>query len=106
MSVALIIEKIDGQKVNEYIPISNQENFKKIWIPICEQEGYEWIPLFETGGTYTEDDLPYILNELYRFKQICHKNTSSKVDDIISRLDLILSSLERIKDKKVIFSIG
>lgn len=106
MSVALIIENIDGKEISDYFPISTQESFKKIWIPICEQENYEWIPLFETGGTFTEEDLPYILFELNRFKEICHKSSFSKVDDIISRLDLILSNLEKVKGKKITFFIG
>ena len=104
MSIALLIENVNGKE--DYFPISTQESFKKNWRPICEKEGFEWIPLFETGSTFNEKDLPYILLELKKFNKICIENSSYSDETIISRLKVVLSKLEKLGQNKVRFFIG
>lgn len=106
MSVALLIEEVNGKEINEYVPVATQESYLNNWKPISDKSNFGWIPLFESGGTFTEDDLPFILEELHKFKLLCEKETSSEFVTINTRVTLLISKLENLSGKKVVFTIG
>lgn len=106
MSVMLLIEEVDGNQVEISSPVSGQTYFDRVWMDICEKEGFEWIPLFQSGFSFTGDDLPYILEELVKFREACHKHLEDKEEQVYERLDLLEERLEPLKGKQSKFFIG
>ena len=71
MSIALIIEQVNGEKINREVPISAQAPFIDYWNPVILQENFVWLSLLLSPGfSLTEEDLPEVLNELRKLKQV------------------------------------
>ena len=66
MSVALLIE-MNGEE-NISIPVATEVVFRRYWLPVCIELDFKWIPLFESGLPVSEQDRPFILEELHRFE--------------------------------------
>ncbi len=101
MSVSLIIEEVDGKKLDQLIPIATQETFDKQWLPIVKNENLEWLLLFESGSLFTQEDIPYIIDELNKFSKALANNTP-----IEDRVQTLVSALNKLKGKKVSIYIG
>lgn len=111
MTVVLLITKIDGEEVDINAPFSTEAGFERCWVPLCERHGFQWIPLFHSGAIFNEKDLPYILSELELAREKLKDPENEVADSCIGymyqRVDLILSKLEPLKDKKSLeFFIG
>ncbi len=103
MSVALLIEKIDGTVTRDYLPISGELSFKTEWLPVCRLLHLKWIPLFQTGGTFDENDIPFILEELVLLRD---HFASLEKEKIKTRLSYLIKKLESLKGKSTVFFIG
>jgi hypothetical protein len=103
MSVSLYIEKINGEEKNEYLPVSGQKFFEENWMPLCELLNLKWIPLFKTGFTFNEDDLPDILEELNLLKRQCDQLNN---EHLKNRLGVLIDRLEGLRGQTTSFFIG
>jgi hypothetical protein len=91
MSISLVIsnENIPEEKW-ENTPIASEENFEKIWLPICEQLQLEYIPLFETGLDIDSGSLEEVMIELNHLKEELIKKKGIN--------DTYIKSLERVNN--------
>ena len=109
MSVALMIEKVDGNELGKYIPVSGESSFAKYWLPVIEDLKFTWLPLMQSGFPITEEDLPDVLGELRQLKQQLSNYYMPESDTfqyINSRLTTLLMELEALKGKKVELYLG
>ncbi len=67
MSVALLVEDASGG--GRSLPVATEVVFERSWLPVCEELGLEWLPLFESGLPVAEEDRPFVLAELERFEK-------------------------------------
>lgn len=102
MSVALMIENINGLEVNHYLPVSNQQFFVEYWVPLCKKHQLFLVPLFESGLSLTDEDLPDLLRELKTLQ------SQPEYDDeyFQKRINLLINELENLSGKNVSFFIG
>lgn len=105
MSVSLLIERVDGELVKRNVPVSTQAYFKSHWLPICEIYNLSYVPLFETGFSFTGVDIPSILGELLVIKTHLD-NEDSAEEYFAKRLNLLTNHLIEVKDREVEFFIG
>ena len=103
MSVALVIEKVNGVQKNDYLPLSGQHFFNEVWMPLCELYELKWVPLFKTGFTFNENDLPFIIEEL-RFLKECTASLDN--DKLKDRLNILIEKLETLRGQTSSFFIG
>ncbi|RZK44459.1 MAG: hypothetical protein EOO61_03720 [Hymenobacter sp.] len=109
MSVALLIEQIDGQQSDCYTPISSEAFFTTYWRPLIEKESYAWLRLMQSGLTITEEDLPEVLHELHQLKQAVPRYypvNSGPYWHMEERLITLISELEALVGKQVQLFIG
>jgi len=103
MSIALMVEKVDGVKNTDYLPISGQKFFIEKWVPLCDQYNLKLIPLFQTGFTFTEKDLPILLSELEILKVNIREDEAVYLRE---RIDLLLDKLKTLTGHEVNIFIG
>lgn len=101
MSVALLIEH--GVNENEYLPIAGQRLFEDVWLPKCDALNLTWVPLFKTGVSCTQEELPFILDELTLLKDHFSK---SDENGVYQRLIVLIEKLESLLGKEISFFIG
>lgn len=104
MSVALLIEKIDGKEVKEYIPIATQQIFEDEWLPLCKENNLQWIPMFETGYPFITEDIPYLLEELFFLIKSIH-NTKKDLH-LKERVIMLTEKLTELQKHRVSIYIG
>jgi len=104
MSVALIItDKKEENNTLEYLPIAGEKTFEDIWLSICKEGNFSYIPLFQTGIVFELDDMPFILAELERFKILLQKEQLYLLD----RVEPLIEVLNDFKDNTMAeFFIG
>ena len=103
MSVSLLIEKVNGIEQNDSLPVSGQRSFVDDWLPLCSLYDLKWVPLFETGATFNQEDLPHILEELWLMKR--HRSDVNN-EHLQKRLEMLINKLETLKGQKTSFFIG
>jgi hypothetical protein len=109
MTIGLLVEYLDGEEIGQYHPIATREVFNRYWVPIFTQNNYKWLPLFETGASFNQEDLPFILNELKSFKEelILHREVDIySYEHVFSRVNQLLDSLVALEGHQVKFFIG
>jgi hypothetical protein len=91
MSISLVISNANiPEEKWENTPIASEENFEKIWLPICEQLQLEYIPLFETGLDIDSGSLEEVMIELNHLKEELIKKKGIN--------DTYIKSLERVNN--------
>ena len=109
MSVALVIEKINGENSDGYIPVSTQEIFVKYWIPICEKYKLPCLSQAVFGYSYNETHLPELIKEVETF---CHALNSEKdipqdtMAYLRTRFESLLQELKKLTGSKTEFFLG
>jgi hypothetical protein len=109
MSVALVIESINGQESDGYIPVSTQQTFVKYWIPICEKNNLKLLAYSKTGNSYNETHLPELIKEVEFFCGALNEEKNIP-EDILEylrdRSSLLLQELKRLEGNTVEFFLG
>lgn len=102
MSVALMVEMINGVEVSDYLPVSNQQFFVEYWIPLCKIHNLYFVPLFETGLSFSELDLPDLLSEL----KLLQSHPEYDDEYFRKRINLLVEKLESLQGQQTTFFIG
>ncbi|MGB0639817.1 MAG: hypothetical protein ACPGTU_10820 [Myxococcota bacterium] len=92
MSVALLIER-NGEE-NLSTPVATEAVFRRHWLPVCVELKLQWIPLFESGLPVSEQDRPWILDELQRFEMLVQQREPNS--DIARRASTLADALHSI----------
>lgn len=79
MSVALLITK-EKEGPDELIPIATESAFTNLWMPVIRELDLEWMPLFQTGISLEDEDLPLVLKELEIFVNVAEKRMPFRSD--------------------------
>lgn len=108
MSVALIIEQIDGIESGKYVPVAVQSVYDTYWMPLCENRNLKNLELISTGSSFTEQDIDVLIGELNVFRSALFsagfpKDTLAYVDE---RSALLISELGHLKNHTARFFIG
>ena len=109
MSVALMIEKIDGEELNKYIPVSIESFFLNYWLPVIKQMKLVWLPLMQPGFPITEEDLPDVLTDLRQLQEQLPNYYSPESDQfkyMNPPLTTLITELEALEGKKVELYLG
>lgn len=106
--MAIALYKIEGKILKkEIIPISSQKYFKDIWLKFCVELNLKWVPLFESGAEFTQDDIPFILKELNDLFSFCKLHYTNQSEPIIERLIVLLKKIAEFKTSQITsFYIG
>lgn len=54
----------------EVVPVATSDTFRRVWLPVCERLGLEFVPLFAGGAltTVPADLVPRIVAEVERLR--------------------------------------
>lgn len=110
MSIALIIELVDGEAINREVPISTNATYVQYWAPVVAREGFPWLQLLLSPGfDVTEEELPEVLAEVRRLKEAVpryYAPESIGYQHMQERLTRLLAVLEELEGKKVALFFG
>jgi hypothetical protein len=110
MSIALIIEKVDGKEIGREFPISTNQVYIQFWEPVVLKEGFLWLDLLLSPGfDLTEVELPEVISEFRRLKQAVpryYTPDSTAYQHMEERLSGVIKELEALVGKKVELSLG
>jgi hypothetical protein len=99
MSVALLISKKHDRRDSNLIPVATQDVFHEVWIPPCQALGLKYLPMFETGTALEQEDLDCVIEELGRLKEHFESTSNELTKHIVSRIELLASSLNDVKGR-------
>ncbi|RZK20633.1 MAG: hypothetical protein EOO56_12460 [Hymenobacter sp.] len=69
MSIALTIEKVEGEEVGREVPISTNATYRSYWQPVIAKECFPWLQaLLSPGFDITEEEIPEVLAEVRALK--------------------------------------
>ena len=110
MSIALTIEKVEGEEVGREVPISTNATYKKYWQPVITKEGLPWLQaLLSPGFDITEEELPEVLAEVRALKAALPRYyalESEAYQHMEGRLLRLLTELGALTSKKVNLFFG
>lgn len=109
MSVALLVEQVDGEASDKYIPVATESFFLTYWLPVIKQLDFAWLPLMQSGFPITEEDLPYVLAELHLLqKQLptFYAAQSEEFTYMNQRLSTLIAELDALQGKQVELYLG
>ena len=69
MSVALFLKYGTPGREERLVPIATQQLFDKYWLPVSEEIGLQWIPIFRSGLPLNMEDIPFVTDELVRLRE-------------------------------------
>ena len=94
MSVsAFIPDPVNKEELGFNVPVASEAFFKSYWEPAAEELGLQWVPIFSTGIDVSLEDLPDVLDELNRLKQWASRRGGVEMEQMLSRLDLLITQL-------------
>jgi hypothetical protein len=99
MAIALYSYEEETLK-REIIPISSQSYFNDTWMMLCKKLDLEWIPLFESGFEFHQEDIPFIIGELNRLYIQCRIDLN-RTEPILERIEWLLQALENLIASKI-----
>jgi hypothetical protein len=104
VSVALLLEYPGTSIQSRMVPIATEEIFTSYWLPASQALGLEWIPVFQSGVTVSQEDSPSILAELERLKTFVTHEWFSHLPEgmanhITERINLLRAELQIIWDE-------
>jgi hypothetical protein len=110
MSIALTIEKVEGEEIGREVPISTNKAYSQFWEPIVQQEGFRWLGLLLSPGfDLTEADLSEVISEFRRLKQavpLYYPASSAAYRYMEERISGVIAELETLLGKKVELFFG
>lgn len=110
MSLALIIEKVDGNEIGRELPISTNAVYTQYWEPVVTQEHLPWLALLLSPGfAITEEELPEVLAEVRLLKAAVpryYSPESAGYQHMEERLTRLITELEALAGKKVSLFFG
>ena len=99
MSVAILIEFKDPKRDELYIPLAPEGAYSSEWVPLAKQLGLGWLPLFQTGTSVSVEDLPTVMGEFQRLRDVLSENRSRPA--MVERLDFVLERLQGVDSQQV-----
>lgn len=110
MSIALMIEKVDGKELGREFSIATNQVYSQFWEPVIAQEGFLWLDLLLSPGfDLTEAELPEVISEFRRLKQavpLYYSPDSIAYQHMEERLSGVIDELEALVGKKVELFLG
>jgi len=109
MSVALLVEQVDGEASDKYIPVATESFFKSHWLPLIKKLDLSWLPLMQPGLPITEEDLPAVLGELHLLQQHLPTSYAAQSEEFSymnQRLSTLIAELEALQGKQVELYLG
>jgi hypothetical protein len=110
MSIALTIEKVEGEEISREVPISTNATYIAYWEPVVTQEGLSWLQaLLSPGFDITEEDLPEVLAEVRQLKEAVpryYTPESEAYQHMQERLARLIVELEALEGKRVALFFG
>lgn len=109
MSVALLVEQVDGEASDKYIPVATESFFLSHWLPVIKRLNLVWLPLMQPGLPITEEDLPAVLGELRLLQQqlpTFYAVQSEEFTYMSQRLSTLLAELDALQGKQVEIYLG
>lgn len=99
MSIGLFITYQDPAKEDRLIPIASDETFHKYWQPMCRSLQLRWISRFESGWTLSALDLPPMLEELRRLRQVLPQSEipAEALHHLLARISVLRRELSEIQ---------
>ena len=105
MSVALLIERVDGEQVGDYLPIAGEAFFQKVWLPMCATLDLKLVPQFQGGRPFSNDDLPALIKELEKLQTNVNLDLEES-GSLLKRVGLLIDRLHDLKGRDVELFIG
>jgi hypothetical protein len=109
MSVALLVEQVDGEAADKYIPVATERFFLDYWLSVIKKLNLTWLSLIQPGLPITEEDLPAVLVELHVLQQqlpAFYAAQSEEFGYMNQRLSMLLAELEALQGKQVALYLG
>jgi hypothetical protein len=110
MSIALTIEKVEGEEIGREVPISVNATYRTYWQPVITQEGFRWLPLLLSPGfDITQEELPEVLAEVRALKAAVpryYAPQSEAYHHMEERLTRLIAELESLSGKRVNLFFG
>jgi hypothetical protein len=110
MSIALTIEKIEGEEVSREVPISTNATYRTYWQPVITKEGFPWLQLLLSPGfDITEEEVPEVLAEVRALKAAVpryYAPQSEAYQPMEERLTRLIAELEVLSGKRVNLFFG
>jgi hypothetical protein len=110
MSIALTIEKVEGEEIGREVPISTNSTYSTYWQPVITKEGLPWLQLLLSPGfDITEEDLPEVLAEVLALKAAIvryYAPESEAYHHMEKRLTRLTNELEALSGKRVNLFFG
>ena len=105
MSIGLMIESVNGDRIEEYLPVSGEAFFEQFWLPICRDWDLKLVPQFQTGRSFDHTDLPLLLAELQKVKNAVNSSQDESAH-LLRRINLLIERLSGLEGKEAHFFIG
>ena len=105
MSIGLMIESVNGDRIEEYLPVSGEAFFEQFWLPICRDWDLKLVPQFQTGRSFDHTDLPLLLAELQKVKNAVNSSQDESAH-LLRRVNLLIERLSALEGKEARFFIG
>jgi len=110
MSIALTIEKVEGEEVGREVPISTNATYSTYWQPVITKEGFPWLQLLLSPGfDITEEEVPEVLAEVRALKAAVpryYAPQSEAYQHMEERLTRLIAELETLSGKRVNLFFG
>ncbi len=110
MSIALTIEKVEGEEIGREVPISSNATYITYWEPVITKEGLPWLQvLLSPGFDITEEYLPEVLAEVRALKAAVaryYAPDSTAYQHMEEHLTRLVAELEALEGKKVALFFG
>ena len=105
MSVAFLIERVDGEPVNDYLPISGEVFFQEVWLPLCTTLDLKLVPQFQGGRSFDKDDLPALIKELEKLQSKVSTGLQES-EFLLKRVGMLIDGLRDLEGRNVELFIG
>lgn len=110
MSIALLIEKVEGEEIGREVPISTNATYLTYWELVITKEDLSWLQaLLSPGFDITQEDLPAVLAEIRALKAAVaryYAPESEAYQHMEERLTQLTKELEALSGKRVNLFFG
>ena len=98
MSKDLLIVDHNPHRPVELAPIASEAGFVECWLPLSTLYDLEWLPQFEWGVELSKDEVPSVIQEFIRLKELLLTNPPQNlphhtIEAMVGNIDGVIMTL-------------